>query len=310
MKVLIVGLGSIARKHYIALKKLNPAVSVFAFRSDESSTEEPDIKNIFDWKEIPSDLSFAIISNPTFKHTEVLRELVNRNIPAFIEKPISDNLADLEVIEKQIEKQKLITYVACNLRFLPVLQYLKNVILKKDKQINEVSVYCGSYLPNWRPEKNYKDIYSARKEMGGGVHLDLFHELDYTCWLFGFPSKSFNILRSTSSLKISAVDFANYQFIYPDFIGSVTLNYYRVDSKRTIEIVYSDETIIVNLLSNTISNNKGEIIFTDSNFTINDTYLAQMNYFLGIFAGKNQAINTFSESLKILKLCLNSEKIN
>lgn len=310
MKVLIIGFGSIARKHYAALKKLRPDAIFFALRSGESSTEELDIKNIFDWKDAPSDISFAIISNPTFKHKDVLKELVNRNIAVFIEKPLSDSLDGLEEIGKQIEKQKLVTYVACNLRFLPVFEYLKNVILKKDKQINEVSIYCGSYLPNWRPEKNFKEIYSARKEMGGGVHLDLFHELDYTCWLFGLPSSSSKILRSQSSLKISAVDFANYQFIYPNFIASVTLNYYRVDPKRTIEIVNADETLTVNLLSNSISNNKGEILFTEPNFTINDTYLAQMNYFLGIFAGENPSINTFSESLQILKICLNSEKIN
>jgi predicted dehydrogenase len=310
MKVLFVGFGSIAKKHYHALRKLKPDAIIYALKSGHQASELSDIIDIFNWKEVPSDITFAIISNPTFKHTETLTELVNRDIPVFIEKPLSDSLDGLEVIEKQIQKQKLITYVACNLRFLPVLQYLKNVILAEDKQINEVSVYCGSYLPNWRPGKDYRNIYSARKEMGGGVHLDLFHELDYTCWLFGLPSDSFRILRSKSSLKISAYDFANYQFVYPDFISSITLNYYRLDPKRTIEIVTSTETFLVDLLSNTISKNKGQIIFANQDFSIQNTYLVQMNYFLGILTGINSPLNTFSESLQILKICLKSEKIN
>lgn len=310
MKVLFVGFGSIAKKHYYVLRKLRPDATIYALKSGPQTSEIYDITDVYNWNEVPSDITFAIISNPTFKHTEVLTELVNRNISVFLEKPISDSLDGLEAIEKQIQKKKLITYVACNLRFLSSLQYLKNVILSKDKRINEVSVYCGSYLPDWRPGKNYRNIYSSQKEMGGGVHLDLFHELDYSCWLFGLPSESFKILRSKSSLNISAVDFANYQFIYPDFISSITLNYYRLDSKRTIEIVTSDETLTVNLLSNTISNNKGEIVFANSDNAINDTYLAQMDYFLGILAGINSPMNSFSESFQILKICLNSEKIS
>jgi predicted dehydrogenase len=310
MKVLFVGFGSIAGKHHEALRKLKPDAIIYALKSGTQPSEVSDIIDIFNWNEVPSDITFAIISNPTFKHTEALTELVRRSIPVFIEKPLSDTLEGLEVIEKQIREQKLITYVACNLRFLPVLQFLKNVILPQTKEINEVTVYCGSYLPNWRPEKNYRDVYSSRKEMGGGVHLDLFHELDYTYWLFGKPTDCFKILRSKSSLNISAYDFANYQFIYPNFTSSITLNYYRLDPKRTIEIVTSSETFLVNLLSNTISNSKCEIIFANQDFTTKDTYLVQMNYFLGILCGINPPINTFSESLQILKICLNSEKTN
>lgn len=309
MKVLFVGFGSIAKKHYQALKKLKPDAVIYALKSSDHPSEVSGIIDIFKWEDVPSDITFAIISNPTFKHIEVLTELVRRNISVFIEKPISETLDGLDEIERQIQKQKLITYVGCNLRFLPVLQYLKNVILSDGLQINEVSVYCGSYLPNWRPGKDYRTIYSSQKELGGGAHLDLFHELDYTCWLFGLPSDSFKILKNKSSLNISAVDFANYQFIYSNFVGSITLNYYRLDPKRTIEIVTSEGTFSVNLLLNTISNSKDEIVFVNENFTINDTYLTQMNYFLGVLEGINPPMNTFSESLQILKICLDGEKI-
>lgn len=308
MKVLIVGFGSIARKHYAALKKLKPNVTVYALRSRKNRETDYDIINIFNWNEVPSDTSFAIVSNPTYKHTEVLKELTDRNIPIFIEKPISNELRELDNILTQIEKKNLTTYVACNLRFLPILQFLRNEILSKIENINEVTVYCGSSLPNWRPEKNFRNTYSARKEMGGGVHLDLFHELDYTCWLWGLPLEVYRIIRSKSSLKISAVDYANYQLVYPNFVCSITLNYFRVDPKRTIEIVTSKQTIFVDLLTSRITNNKGEIIFTSPNFAINDTYLAQMNYFIGILEGSNPPINNFSESLNILKICLQSEK--
>jgi predicted dehydrogenase len=309
MNVLFVGFGSIAKKHFDALKILKPEAVVYALRSGKEASDIPGIKNIFSWKEVPSDIAFAIISNPTFKHTDTLTEIVSRNIPVFIEKPIADKLDGLDKLELQIEQMKLHTYVACNLRFLPALQYLKNEILPQCKKVNEVSVYCGSYLPDWRQGINYKENYSAREEMGGGVHLDLFHELDYMSWLFGLPSSSSGILRNRSSLNITAADFANYQLIYSDFVGSITLNYYRLDPKRTIEVVTSDGTFTADIIANKILNGKGEVIFSNSGFSIKDTYLAQMNYFLGTFDRQNLSMNTFSESLKILKICLNAEKI-
>lgn len=304
MKVLFVGFGSIAKKHYDALKKLQPNSTVYALKSGNSSTKETDVIDLFDWKDVPKDISFAIVSNPTFKHTEVLSQLVERNIPVFMEKPLSDKLEGLSELVAKIKQKNIFTYVACNLRFLPVLQYLKNQIIKKGIRINEVSVYCGSFLPDWRKGIDYKEVYSANKEMGGGVHLDLFHELDYTCWLFGMPEKSTMVKSSNSSIDINAVDYANFQFVYPTFIGSITLNYYRRDAKRTIEIVTSEDTFLVDLLANTITNNKGKIIFSARDFAINETYLAQMNYFLCNFAENISEMNSVSDSVQILKICL------
>ena len=92
-----------------------------------------------------------------------------------------------ETLVKRINQSNLLTYVACNLRFLECIQFLKERLDSQKKFVQEVNVYCGSYLPDWRPGKDYKTIYSAIKEKGGGVHLDLIHELDYIYWLFGKP---------------------------------------------------------------------------------------------------------------------------
>lgn len=310
MNVLFIGFGSIAAKHYQALRTLRPEASVYALRSHRGVSVTPGVKDIFSWDEVPPAISFAIISNPTFKHIETLRELVRRKIPAFIEKPVSHTLDGLDMLAEQIEGQKLPTYVACNLRFLPALQHFKNEILPKCGKINEVSVYCGSYLPEWRKGEDYTKNYSAREEMGGGVHLDLFHELDYTCWLFGLPLRSAGMISNKSSLNISSADFASYRLIYADFTGLITLNYFRRDPKRTMEMVTAEGTFQVDIIANTVSNSKGELIFSQAGFAIKDTYLAQMDYFLGTFERQNGFMNSFSESLRILKICLNCEKVN
>src|SRR5690606_19349874 len=137
------------------------------------------------------------------------------------------------------------------------------------ERVNEVNVYCGSYLPDWRPGVDFRKVYSANKELGGGVHIDLIHELDYVFWLWKEPRKTRAFFSNTSSLDISAFDYANYLWTYDGFSVSIVLNYYRRDPKRTLEIVTEQATYQVDLLNNTIEKN-GEIVFS-SQQRINDT---------------------------------------
>ena len=130
---------------------------------------------------------------------------------------------------------------------------MKNMLV--GVKINEVNVYCGSYLPSWRPSVDFRKVYSSNKNLGGGVHLDMIHELDYTYWLLGEPDKVTSTLRSTSSLEIDAVDYANYLWEYADFSANIVLNYYRPDTKRTLEIVTAEHIYFVDILKNRILKN-------------------------------------------------------
>jgi predicted dehydrogenase len=142
--------------------------------------------------------------------------------------------------------------------------------------------------------------------MGGGVHLDLFHELDYTTWLFGFPNKSKSIVRSVSSLAIDAIDYANYIFEYDTFTANIVLNYYRKIPKRQIEIVLDCDTWTVDLLKNEIKNDEGELLFKAENYEANETYFHQLNYFINCLKTEKVPMNSFSSSIEILKICLNN----
>ncbi|MDP1689373.1 MAG: Gfo/Idh/MocA family oxidoreductase [bacterium] len=308
MNVLFIGFGSIAKKHHAALLDLYPDVKCFALRSQANAAAVPDLVNLYNWSELPSSIDFAIVSSPTYKHTADVKELIDRRIPIFLEKPISHRLDGLDELNEQIKKNTIPTYIACNLRFLPVLQFLREEILKSNKRINEVVIYAGSFLPEWRPNINFRQNYSANESMGGGVHVDLFHELDYACWIFGKPEQSFNIKRSSSTLKIPAVDFASYSLIYPNFVTTVLLNYFRKQAKRTIEIVFDNDVWTVDLLKNKLVNAEGEIIFEKNDFTIRDTYKVQMHYFTdAIKKGVSPDLNTFENSLEILKICLRND---
>ncbi|HPJ68329.1 MAG TPA: Gfo/Idh/MocA family oxidoreductase [Desulfobacteraceae bacterium] len=305
MKVLIIGYGSVAAKHHKALLKLDNNVEVVALRSRNTAKEIENVASVYTYNEAKSKApyTFAIISNPTFKHTEAIEQLLSLNCPLFIEKPLSDTLK-CGTLVKEIFSAKVITYVGCNLRFLDSLVYLKEKLLK-NLVVNEVNVYCGSFLPEWRPGLDFRNVYSSNAEKGGGVHLDLIHELDYVYWLFGKPVSVSSFKSSTSSLGISAIDYANYLLGYNTFSVNIILNYFRKDKKRQIELVCSDDTYTIDLLRNSITNNS-EIVFR-SEQTIRDTYFRQMEYFIDlVIKERNQGkmMNDIHEAYEVLKICL------
>ena len=177
MKGLIVGLGSVGTKHVDAAFLSEHSITWYALRHSQDSHSYKGVTNIFDSKNIP-EIDFILISNPTSEHYNTIKNFIDLNVPLFIEKPVLSNLKNSEKLLKKIRDKNLNTYVACNLRFHPAINWLHQNI-KDIGKIEEVNVYCGSYLPNWRPGRNYKKTYSANQAQGGGVHLDLVHEIDY-----------------------------------------------------------------------------------------------------------------------------------
>jgi predicted dehydrogenase len=309
MIVLVIGLGSIARKHISAIRIEYPSAKIFALRSGKNYDSIDNVVNIFSFDELIVKPDFAIISTPTYLHSKYIIELSVRGIPMMIEKPALHNLHNSEQILSLTQKHNAFTYVAFNLRFHPCILFIKNYISQRISSINEINVYCGSYLPDWRPMKSYKDIYSSHLQMGGGVHLDLIHELDYITWIFGAPLKYTSFTSSNSSLKIKAPDCAYYFLNYLNFNAVISLNYFRKDSKRIIELVLENDTISVDLISNKITNINKEILFCDNQYCLLNTYISQIRYFVNKVTKNEQPMNNFKESLDVLKIALNHETI-
>ena len=307
MKILIVGLGSIATKHINSIRKLISNHEIYALRSGENAKNIEGVNNIYHLNDENIIYDFAIISNPTELHYEYILKLADKKINLFIEKPPVKSLLQVNDISNAIKLNKINTYVACNLRFHPCIQFLKNYFnTNKQRIINEVNVYFGSYLPDWRPNRDFRTVYSSIPELGGGVHLDLFHEFDYSYWLFGAPSNVNSIKRNVSSLKIPAIDSAVYILEYCNYNINIVLNYYRKDAKRSIEILFEDETWTIDLLKNSITNNENKIIYKVENYTLLDTYDSQMKYYLNCIKNNLQTYS-FDDSAEILKICLSND---
>ncbi|MCK6604148.1 MAG: Gfo/Idh/MocA family oxidoreductase [Ignavibacteriaceae bacterium] len=288
-------------KHTVTLKKLDPEIEIFALRSKASSTSMVGVKNIYDFNHLPGNIDFAIISNPTRYHVQTAYELAKLNIPLFIEKPVSDSVHDAIKLCELIQEKKIITYIACNLRFHPGVKFLHNEI--KLNHPVEYNSYCGSYLPNWRPGTDYRAIYSASEDLGGGVHLDLIHEIDLAYYFFSEPLNTWSYKSKKSDLEITSMDIAHYCLEFERLSAFITLNYYRKESKRVIECVWENKVWELDLIKNEIKSGNGEIVYSEK-YNVYSTYLDQMTYFIDCIQKDIMPMNNIMDGIKTLKICL------
>lgn len=306
MKVCFVGIGQIAKRHIRNLhkiyKELKRELIIDALRREDSDSLDfmEDISKVFfSIKDLPKDYDTIFLTNPTEYHAETLLQLHEHGKHFFIEKPIT-SISTIDKLKLFKERKNSIYYVACPLRYSKVIQYLK-------KEINPETVKCvrcisSSYLPEWRPGIDYRESYSARKDMGGGVAADLIHEWDYISFLFGIPSEVKSFTGKVSNLEISSKDYAIYIARYFDkMIAELHLDYFGRKTIRKIEIFTEEETIIGDLV-------EGEVVYLNAGKTIKlkehrDSYQErELRYFLDMIDGKVENWNNISNALKVLKL--------
>ncbi len=309
MNVLVVGCGSIGKRHINNLIKLNNIKSVFVYTKNKNCLKELDnenkIRTINNLSDIKPD--FAIIANETFKHIDTAILLAEKGVHLFIEKPLSHNLDKIDILENIVKEKSLKVYVAYNLRFLKAMGYVKEQISKKaigDLYFARIEV--GQYLPSWRTDRDYKDSYSASREKGGGVALDLSHEIDYMLYLFGDPSNWKVVKAKVSNLEIDSEDIFEGIYLYDNnFICSIHMDYLQIEKKRQIRIVGSAGEITCDLVKNEITvnvNNKSQSINDKNMFDINKTYTDEIMHFIESVKGSVEPAITLKDGIKVLRL--------
>tara|TARA_B100000579_G_scaffold437776_1_gene468952 strand:- start:2407 stop:3318 length:912 start_codon:yes stop_codon:yes gene_type:complete len=303
MKVLIIGLGSIGKRHISVIKKLQPKTKFYALRSSKKSKDYEDIVNLNSWEEVAEyNFDFSIVSSPSSLHLKHIEKLSKYNLPVFVEKPLCVSRSELKKIN--VDKFHMMTYVGLNMRFHPLIIYLKNFLNNSDFKIYEINAYHGSYMPSWRPG-NHKKIYSSNNELGGGVHLDLIHEPDLLHFLFGLPKKILKSFRKVSNITIDSIDSSKLIFEYEDFSATITLNYFRKDKKRILEIVTDKNTLEVDFVKGTITDlHVNKKLLQLKGDLMAESYELQMEFWLDSLKEKNKKINNLLESKQLLNMIL------
>ena len=194
---LVLGYGSIGKRHANILSNMDD-IHIVNVLTQQQGVPYPTVQSLDDITNIKPD--YIVIASDTSRHLEQLKffEKYFTGKIILIEKPLFLPHEECTVGNNAV-------YVGYNLRFHPVLQLIKKVI--RGRKIWNIDVFCGSYLPDWRPERDYRYTYSANKDSGGGVLLDLSHEFDYVQWIAGVVTPDYVFNGKISDLRINSDDF-------------------------------------------------------------------------------------------------------
>lgn len=313
-QILVIGSGSIGRRHAKNLADLGAKVSLFDVNRVllANVCTENNFTPVEDLDQALSNGQYraALICTPTSLHLEHALRAADAGCHLFIEKPISDTPSGLPRLLDLIERKKLVTLVGCNFRFHPGL--MKIHALLQEGAIGRIissRAQFGQYLPDWHPWEDYRRMYSAQKKLGGGVILDRIHEIDYMRWLFGEVSELTAMAGHISHLEIDTEDVAEIVLKFMNgSIGSIHLDYIRRTYDASLDIVGETGTIRWNYQNHFIewymATEKRWQSIKWENHDSNQMYLDEMKHFLKVIEKQEDSICPAREGINVLKIAL------
>ena len=287
MNALVIGFGSIGARHARILNELGCHTAVVSQRNIDFPLVYPGLTVALN-AESPE---VVVVANETSLHFQTINSLAGLGYEKslLVEKPLFSQKH--EIVSNSFRHFG----VAYNLRFHPVIQRLKSLLL--DEKILSVQAYAGQYLPDWRSSRDYRSSYSASKRLGGGALRDISHELDYLVWILGGWNKVVAVGGHYSNLEIDSDDVFSLMLDTPACpVVSLQINYLDRVGRRFILINTLSRTIEADLVKGTITIDNKIDYFTVKK---DSTYLEMHKAML---AGDQNTVCSLNEGVDIMNL--------
>ncbi|HTN72732.1 MAG TPA: Gfo/Idh/MocA family oxidoreductase [Methylomirabilota bacterium] len=315
LRFLVIGCGSIGKRHIKNLRALGVS-DILAFdlradrRGDVTSTLGICAVENLDaaWERRPH---VVIVAAPTSLHVPLALKSASRQCHLFVEKPLSHDWEGVQRLLETVKQNRLVTLVGCNMRFHPGLTALNSLLA--DRTIGNViaaRVEVGHYLPDWHPWEDYRQSYSARRELGGGVILDAIHEIDYIRWLLGEVAGATCVAGKLSQLEIDTEDVAAILLRFENgVVGEIHLDYIQRAYRRTCQIIGEDGTLHWDYTAGEVrwfsaQTKQWKVYSNPDGWHPNQMYLDEMKHFLCCVAGEEESTLDVFDAAKVLRIAL------
>ncbi|ETR96591.1 Gfo/Idh/MocA family protein [Acinetobacter lactucae] len=299
--IAVIGLGNIATRHRRNLKMLFPEAKLIVMSASGRIPKEPvsDSDHIAESIDeiIQLQVQFAIIASPAPFHAQHAIPLIKVGIPVLIEKPVSVTQTDAQaLIDAEVQYKTPVAVGYC-LRYLPSAQKVRQMIQEGViGNLYNAFIEIGQYLPDWRPTKDYRETVSAKTELGGGVLLELSHELDYAQWILGSLTPKYVVLRASEELGLEVED--NADLLMTTAKGAVVnihLDFLQRKAHRKCRFIGSEGCIEWDLIRNEvvlIKAKEQQEIYSAPEWDKNQMYLEMVTDFIKKINGQpNQSIS-------------------
>lgn len=326
MKIFIAGLGSIGRRHFRNLIALGEKDLVL-LRMRKATLPDDELAGY----PVETDLKEAlrkhkpdavIVANPTSMHMDVAIPAAEAGCAILLEKPVSNSLERLDVLQNAAQKSGSKILVGFQFRYHPTLNKARELIQSNDLgKILTVHAHWGEYLPQWHPWEDYRQSYAARADLGGGVIVTLTHPLDYLRYLLGDVSSLWSFNGHISPLEIDVEDVAEIGMKFTNgAVGGVHVNYFQRPPVHRLEIVGTNGTLrwdnadgVLHLIQmpasfGSFSDNPPapvvESFSPPEGFERNQLFVTQTRHFLEVVRGEKEPVCTLEDGIMALRLAL------
>lgn len=312
---MVVGCGSIGRRHALNLKSLGikqiALCDLDKSRLDTLSGELGGAPQYTDYRVAieESGADTVVVCAPTSLHVPVALEAVRAGKNIFLEKPISDGAAGVQQLLETAAGNGVVAMMGMCYRFHPGLLKVKELLdtCAIGKVYTALS-WGGHYLPYWHPWADYRHEYSAQRRLGGGVILDSIHALDTMRWILGEAEEVICMYGKVSNLEIDTEDVASMVFrlangaiaeVHVDYLNkNNTSLFYVVGEKGALDWDYSRNVVRM------YRDDTKEWEEYPYQFETNDMYLREIEYFLGCVQERGAPSMDLADGWRTLQLAL------
>jgi predicted dehydrogenase len=247
----------------------------------------------------------VVIASPSALHAEHARAALDTDATAvLVEKPLATSLADAEHLAREDGGRITVGY---NLRLHPPVQRLRELITAGELgAVRQAELWFGSWLPSWRPGRDYRTTYSAQAALGGGILWDASHELDLLVWLLGGGwVVDHATLTQSGRLEIDVEDEVDARLSQADgATARVHLDYLSSTYQRGVEIIGTRGTARLDWATATLRvDTEGDRRTEPAPTTIDDSYRLEAAHFAGQCAGGALPLVTAAEGAATVALC-------
>lgn len=314
MKVLILGLGSIGRRHARCFRSLGVSAVAGFDPSEERRSQfsrELDDAATFATEELGLGWNpdLVVVASPNAFHIRQAQLVASAGKSMLIEKPLGTDLLAAQNLLQVIENKGIYVHVGSNWKFHPAFMTMK-AWLREGRLgvVTGVQVLAGQWLPDWHPWEDYRRMYAARADLGGGAIFDT-HELDYLMWLIGPVAQFCGFKVNSGALEIDTEDVAacTMRFksgalgvLLTDYIQRIPRRRYHVSgSEGTMEWDFADGFV-------TLYRSGRDAERVDARLPdINDMYIAQAQRVLDDIRDGGRPETPVSAMMRVLDLQIN-----
>ncbi len=322
MVILIVGLGSIGKRHLNNLESLGiPCRDIRIMRTRRGAAAFGDevIKTHGGRHEIFTDLSTALegsdivfVTNPNSLHVETALRAAKRGCSVFIEKPLGISMDGVDSLIAEVARHGTTACVGYDLRYHPLARTLKQIVEKNEiGEVRWAETWMSEQVTDWHPWESHTVSYACRKDLGGGVIMTQSHEIDLLHFLFGVPRRISTRAWIDPSLPMDVPNVAESWIDFDSFTVRHFVSYLG-PKRRFVHISGSKGYVYWDFYGGTMRvQRKGtlEIIREPDGFERNRTFLSEIESFLqSVQNHTDPETNALSEARDVLRTLLAMEE--